>query len=388
MSKSKSKKDPPGSPKPGEPRSEAEKALRESEERFRSLVEMTSDWIWMVDREGFYTYASPKVKDLLGYEPQEVIGRSPFDFMPPEEQERVSRVFLETIKSRKPFTRLENVNLHKDGRRVVLESSGVPIVDGHGNLLGYRGIDRDITDRKQAEETLRESEERYRALVETTGTGFVIIDVEGSVVDANAEYVRLAGRGDLTEIRGRSVVEWTADYHKERNSAAVRQCVKEGHIRNLEIDYVDAQGNVTPIEVNATVVESGGTRRILTLCRDITTRKRAQEALRETNEYLESLLNYASAPIIVWDPQFRISRFNHAFESLTGRRADEVIGESVEILFPPPLWKGRWNASRKRCRASAGRPSRSVSSISTGPSAPPFGTQPRFSLLAGRPPWP
>jgi len=133
-------------------RKRAEEALKESKQRFRSLVEATSDWVWEVDKNGIYTYSSPKVKEILGYEAVEVIGKTPFDFMPPDEAKRVGAIFRDIAASRKPFERLENVNLHKDGRLVVLETSGVPIFDSSGDFLGYRGIDRDITERKKAEE--------------------------------------------------------------------------------------------------------------------------------------------------------------------------------------------------------------------------------------------
>jgi len=129
----------------------AEKALRESEEWFRALVETTSDWIWEVDRNGVYTYASPKVKEILGYDPEEVVGRTPFDFMPPDEAERIAGAFGDIAESGMPFKGLENKNLHRNGRLVVLETSGVPIFDDDGNLAGYRGIDRDITERKESE---------------------------------------------------------------------------------------------------------------------------------------------------------------------------------------------------------------------------------------------
>ncbi|MEK7261668.1 MAG: EAL domain-containing protein, partial [Pseudomonadota bacterium] len=130
-------------------------ALGDSEERFRTLVETTSDWIWEVDARGVYTYASPKVKDLLGYAPEEVVGKTPLDFMPPDEAAKVGRQFAETAAARRPFERLENVNLRKDGRRVVLETSGVPVFDHEGGFGGYRGIDRDITERIKAQEKLR-----------------------------------------------------------------------------------------------------------------------------------------------------------------------------------------------------------------------------------------
>ena len=132
-------------------------ALRESEERFRTLVESTSDWVWEVDPEGIYTYVSPKVKDMLGYGPEEIIGKSPFDLMPQAEAERIKKAFRAMVEYKSPIVRLENTNFHKDGRPVVLETSGTPFFDVNGNLQGYRGIDRDVTERKKSEEALRQS---------------------------------------------------------------------------------------------------------------------------------------------------------------------------------------------------------------------------------------
>jgi PAS domain S-box-containing protein len=143
---------------------------------------------------------------------------------------------------------------------------------------------------KNAEEALRKSETLHRALIETTGTGYVIINTEGKVIDANQEYIRFTGYDDLNEIRGRSVVEWTADYEKKKNAEAVAQCAKDGYIRNLEIDYVDKRGNITPIEINATVVGIGGVPQILSLCRNITERRQAEEALRKSEARYRSYL--------------------------------------------------------------------------------------------------
>lgn len=125
---------------------------KESLDRFKALTENTSDWVWEIDENSIYTYASPRVKDLLGYEPEEVIGKTPFDLMPPEEAERVSEEFGRIAIDRIPFSRLENTSLHADGHHVILETSGVPILDALGQFRGYRGIDRDITGRKEIEE--------------------------------------------------------------------------------------------------------------------------------------------------------------------------------------------------------------------------------------------
>lgn len=145
-------------------RQRAEEALRRNEEKYRALVETTNDWLWEVNADGVYTYASPRVRDILGYEPEEVVGRRPSDFMPPAEARRVSELFAELAAERRPLILLENVNLHKDGTQVVLETSGLPIFDDEGNWQGYRGIDRDITPRKRAEEAYRESEVRFRSM--------------------------------------------------------------------------------------------------------------------------------------------------------------------------------------------------------------------------------
>jgi PAS domain S-box-containing protein len=115
--------------------------LSPGDQRFQALVETTSDWVWEVDCQGRYTYASPKIRDLLGYAPEEVLGRTRFDFMPSEEVARVTRLFIRFASSREPFLDLENVNLRKDGRRVLLETSGVPVIDSKGDFQGYLGID-------------------------------------------------------------------------------------------------------------------------------------------------------------------------------------------------------------------------------------------------------
>ncbi len=146
-------------------RNEALEALRASEQRFRSLVEASSDMIWEVNASGTYTYVSPKIKDLLGYLPSEVVGKTPFDLMPADEAMRVRAIFQKIVAEKRPFTALENVNLSKDGRLRVLETSGVPAFDVYGEFLGYRGIDRDITERKRMEEEVARYSQHLEEMV-------------------------------------------------------------------------------------------------------------------------------------------------------------------------------------------------------------------------------
>ncbi|HEV2541475.1 MAG TPA: sensor domain-containing diguanylate cyclase [Methylobacterium sp.] len=130
-------------------------AIRRELTHLREMLEQNSDWIWEVDAQGRYTYASRQCVALLGREPEEVVGRTPFDFMPPDEAERVGRIFAAIAAERRPFAQLLNRNLRKDGSLVVLETSGVPLLGPDGALRGYRGIDRDVTEREAANERLR-----------------------------------------------------------------------------------------------------------------------------------------------------------------------------------------------------------------------------------------
>jgi PAS domain S-box-containing protein len=108
-----------------------------------------------VDTGGQYTYVSKRVKDILGYEPGELLDKTPFDLMPAEEALRVATLFQSLLSEQRPIIALENINLHKDGRWFYMETSGCPFYDTCGNLKGYRGTDRDITERKQSEDKIR-----------------------------------------------------------------------------------------------------------------------------------------------------------------------------------------------------------------------------------------
>lgn len=141
---------------------QSKRVLEISETKYRNLVESINDWVWEVDENGVYTYSSPKVRDILGYRPEEIIGKTPFDLMPEDEARRLRTFFKEAAAERKPFKLLENINIHKDGHRVILETSAIPIIDDAGGFHGYRGIDRDITERKRAEEELKNKERDIR----------------------------------------------------------------------------------------------------------------------------------------------------------------------------------------------------------------------------------
>jgi len=126
--------------------------MRRSEERFEQVAQSSQDWIWETDRDGLYTYSSMAVKHILGYEPEEIIGKHYYDFYVPEEKELLRHTFKGFFDRKDFFFRVVNRRVHRDGHQVFVESTGVPLLDEEGRAIGYRGTNHDITDRKSAEE--------------------------------------------------------------------------------------------------------------------------------------------------------------------------------------------------------------------------------------------
>ena len=192
-------------------RKHTEEALEENRALYRDLVETVNDIIWEVNTNGRYTYVSPRVYGILGYSPKEVIGKPFFSLMPSHEARTIKGMFLEVLALQTPFDSLETTAIRKDGSPVIFENSGKPFFNDKGELLGYRGINRDITERNNARKALIESEEKFRTFLETASDFMHITDDKGNLTYVNEAMSRglgyskeeLIGRniGDILPIR-------------------------------------------------------------------------------------------------------------------------------------------------------------------------------------------
>ena len=255
-------------------RKQAESALALSEEKFRNLVESSQDWIWEVDARGFYSYASPRCQTLLGYSPEEIIGRAPFELMPATEAQRVRGEFLHFITRHEPINNLENINLHKNGHEVVLETSGVPFFDAHGELAGYRGIDRDITERKLAEKALRSSEAYVRMLFETSPVGLALCQMDGTLVEVNPTFAAIIGRS-IAETLGLNYWEITPDEYMEVEHLQLDLLTQTGHYGPYEKEYLHKDGHRVPVRLVGRLIERDEKQYIWSAIEDITTLRQA-----------------------------------------------------------------------------------------------------------------
>lgn len=156
-------------------------------QHLRDLLDHNTDWIWEVDAQGRYTYVSRMVTVMLGYPPEQVLGKTPFDFMPPAEALRVGQAFGAIVAAQQPFSGLLNRNQRADGSIVELETSGVPLFDAQGRLTGYRGIDRDIS-------SLGERVLQLEAIYESSPVAQCTVDRQGRIAMSNQAMARLLER--------------------------------------------------------------------------------------------------------------------------------------------------------------------------------------------------
>ncbi len=332
-------------------RKRMEEALRESEQKYRSLVEITSDWVWETDINGKFTYASPKVKELLGYEPEEVIGRFAFDFTTPEEAEDNREYLRQKAALKRAFAGMEKLNRHKNGRLVVLESSGVPFFDLEGRILGYRGIDRDITDRKRADEALRISEERYRSIFEEAPDIFFILDSESwAITDANKYALEALKYGP--EVLGKITVSEIVhpDDYQELIGRVKEAARRRELLRDFPLRVLTATGEIHHIELRGVLLsENGGSRYFLGFARDVTERKIQEEMIRKRNAKLAALYEIAKAANASLEIDYVLKLVVDVILGLTHSEAaciykyDEqrgVLTQQISAGFPDDFLKG------------------------------------------------
>lgn len=274
-----------------------EEVLVESRRRFQNLIETLYDWIWEIDSKGHYTYVSPQVKNILGYEVQEVLGKTPYDLMPAGEAKRVSEMFGKLVAAREPIRALENTNLHKDGHLVILETNGLPFYDANGDFQGYRGTDRDITERKQAEGAARKSSEMVQLLLNSTAEAIYGLDMNGSCTFINTACLKILGYDRPDQLLGRNMHDTIHYRHSDGTPYDVNDCPifkafrqeKEIHVDD-EVLWRNDGSNFFAEYWSYPIRQDGRLIGAVVTFLNITNRKQAERALRVAAEERENLI--------------------------------------------------------------------------------------------------
>ena len=304
-----------------------ESAFTESEERFRQMAEMAGEWLWEQDPEGYYSYSSAAVSQILGYSPDEVLGKHYTEFLTP--QDKATQQHYAT--SHRPFYALLSHYRHKDGRQILTESTGLPIINAAGKLLKWRGVDRDITARMHFQDALIESEKRIRLIIESSLSAIVIMDSYGIVTDWNHPAEKIFG-WTKDEAIGRRLDELVIP---PRLHAAHRRGLElflrtgSGPLLNrlIEQTAIRRDGTEFPVELSISPLKLGNAYIFSGFIHDITERKRLEHRFRQAVE---------SAPnaIVMVNKSGTIVMVNAQTEAFFGYSRAELIGQPVEILVP------------------------------------------------------
>ncbi len=346
--------------------------LIESQARFQAIFDSASQFIALLEPDGTIIEINETALQFGGLIRANITNRSFSDIhwwsISPDIREQLQKSIIKAANGE--FVRYEVDVLGTNDHVITIDFSLKPIINANGTVASLLAEGRDITERKLAEEAIRESEQKYRGVIENIEDIYYRTDNRGIIIMASPSTTKILGYDSLEEILGRHIESFWVD--PQGRNEMLQRIREEGRIVDYEEMAKKKDGTIIPVSVTSTNYQdkNGVILGVEGIIRDITDRKRDRDELvrkneelyaayeqisateeelrshlekltlqeqqmRETNAYLESLISVANVPIIVWDPSFKITRLNHAFELLIGRSAEEVIGKTLEFLFPP-----------------------------------------------------
>lgn len=302
-------------------------SLRESQKKFQNLIETTGEFIWEMDSQGRYTYCSPQIEKLWGFKPEEMIGKTPFDVMPPGDKEKTLKKFRATGDSPKPFSGMETTAYDSQGRLVFVETNVVPFFDDHGGLLGYRGISWDVTERKKAEQELHSSQEKYKRLFDSSPELIIEVDEDGNILSVNSAMAKNLSV-PAEKLIGKNILNLLSKEIGEKRAKIARKALEEG--KNLESE--DERAGRYFQNIYVPIIHPGGKKTIQLIVRDITNEKKAEHILRESEEKYKTIFNSAGDSIISLDNEGVIVDINDAGIQRIGYERKDLIGKNFSVL--------------------------------------------------------
>jgi PAS domain S-box-containing protein len=309
----------------------AQRRLGEAEDHFRLVFQHGGVGMALLTPDGHFLRVNTALVEMLGYDRAELEGRRLVDFAHPDDTRHGISRSEQGLDVPPALYERERRYLHKGGHTVWARVLRVPLRDVGGALRYLVGVFIDITERRRAEEALAESERRYRLRFEGAFDGLLCCTEAGEVVEANPALCRMLGHTaeELTRLTAADLADDLPQLR--RHLAAV--VAQGGACCETRLRRKD--GSAVDVEISGSVIESGGRRVLHLITRDVSERKRAEEALREERHFSDRVLDAAEALILVLDPSGRVVRFGGACAAVSGYREDEVRGRAFwEVLVP------------------------------------------------------
>jgi len=318
-------------------------ALRENEKRFREIVENASDLIYNTDPKGYITYANPSIRSLFGYYENEGIGEHYLTFVHPEHREDVKQIFRQQYLNKIPTLYSETPVITKDGRDLWLGQNSTAIFK-NGKIKGYQIVSRDITTRKKMEIALRESEKRYREIVEGASDLIYKADAKGIITYVNPPISHVLGYSPAEAV-GMHYLDFVSPEHREQVARKfLSQFVRKTPVTHTEVLVRTKDGRDTWLAQNANlIIEDDEIRGFQVLSRDITEQKRAEKALLASENELHVILESTADGILAVDKTGKVIKTNKRFTEMwhipqvliEGRDDNALLAFVLDQLLDP-----------------------------------------------------
>ena len=306
---------------------ESEKALILSEKRYQDFVTSSRDWIWECNREGITTYSNMAITNILGFSLDEIIGTSHDNRMHEDDYAEMSRIRTECIATK---TGWHNKLLRwksKQDEWHLLESNSVVIFNENGDFAGFRGVDRDVTERIQAEQAHRESLNTLNHAFDATPDGVAITRLsDGQFIYANSAMAQMS-KFHLDDIIGKTIFELNFYNNPEARNHLIRRLLNGEIVSDFQTEFRRKDGEIIPGSVSCSLVELQGEQYIITVLRDISERIKSEQELRKLSTALEQSHN----AIVITDTSGTIEYVNLRLVELTGYSSEELIGKKTNI---------------------------------------------------------
>lgn len=323
-------------------RKRADEALRKSEMRYRALFEFANDAVFIMSTEGEQILVNNKAADMLGYTIEELKGKPFKDIIASYEYDDAKKK-LQGLLAGKSYNPYERIARRNDGSEFPVEITATLIRNLVGKPLFIQSVVRDISESKKAEETLKESKEMYRTLVETSPDAVSVTDLEGNITYVSQRTLKIHGYDHPEELIGKSAFDFIAPEERKIAAKNLKTTLEKGAVRELEYTMLKKDGTKFIGELNASLIKNVNSepKAFISITRDITERKKAEKELSESERKFRSVVENANDAIyIISSEGFRY--VNSAFERLTGYSSREVCKKSFDfwsIIHPDDVTK-------------------------------------------------